>query len=215
MIDRLQNYYGIAIRSNVNNLEAMKEAILAALFYCASSSENEHHNYCPDGGDSWCGFKADKAKGTSKFKPGAGLPLKVIAEVKPIFARLSDEHLLQKCLHGLTQNQNESFNGMIWDRVPKSTFVGKDIFEFDVYDAVANFNMGAEAVKEILKKLGIEPGCFTSDHCCDLDNSRIFYAEYKCKYSSKTARKKLRSKRKAKDDKNKETEGENYAPGQF
>ena len=95
MIDRLQNYYGIAIRSNVNNLEAMKEAILVALFHCASSSENEYHNYCPDGRDSWCGFKADEAKGTSKFKPGAGLPLKVIAEVKPIFARLSDEHLLQ------------------------------------------------------------------------------------------------------------------------
>ena len=40
--------------------------------------------------------------------------------------------------------------------------------------------MGAEAVKDILKQLGIEPGCFTSDHCRDLDNSRIFYAEYKC-----------------------------------
>ena len=177
MIDRLQNYYGIAIGSNVNNVEAMKEVVLAALFHCVSSSGNEYHNYCPDGRDSLCGFKADKAKGTSKFKPGAGLQLKVIAKVKPIYARLSGEHLLQKCLHGLTQNYYESFNCMIWDRVPKSTIVGKDIFEFSVYDAVANFNMGAEAMKEVLKMLGIEPGCFTSDHCRDLDNSRIFYAE--------------------------------------
>ena len=124
MIDWLQTYYGIAIRSNVNNLEAMKEAILAALFHCASSSENEYHTYCPDGRDSWCGIKADKAKGTSTFTPGAGLPLNVIAEVKPSFDRLSHDHLLQKWLYGLTQNQNESFNRMTWDRVPNSTFVG-------------------------------------------------------------------------------------------
>jgi hypothetical protein len=31
LIDRLQNYYGIAIRSNVGNLEAMKRAIQASL----------------------------------------------------------------------------------------------------------------------------------------------------------------------------------------
>ena len=215
MIDRLQNYYGIAIRSNANNLEGMKKAILASLFHCASSKNGEYHNYCPDGKDSWCGFKADKAKGSSTYKAGPGLPMKVIAEVKPIFARLSDEDLLRKCLHGRTLNQNESFNRMIWDRIPKTTFVGKEVFELGVFDAVANFNMGTEAVKQILRKLGIEPGRFTSKHCSDLDNSRIYYAEYQKKESSKLARKKLRSKRKSKDDKNKEKEGETYAPGKF
>ena len=37
MIDKIQNYYGIAIRSNVGNLEAMREAVLAVLFHCTSS----------------------------------------------------------------------------------------------------------------------------------------------------------------------------------
>ena len=32
MIDRLQNYYGVAVRSNVGNLEGMKSAILAGFF---------------------------------------------------------------------------------------------------------------------------------------------------------------------------------------
>ena len=37
MIDRLQNYYGIAIRSNQEDLVNMKKSIFAALFHCASS----------------------------------------------------------------------------------------------------------------------------------------------------------------------------------
>jgi hypothetical protein len=37
LIDQLQNYYGIAIRSNVGNLEAMKKAIQANLMHCIVS----------------------------------------------------------------------------------------------------------------------------------------------------------------------------------
>ena len=35
MIDRLQNYYGIAIGSNVGDLAQMKKAIHASLLHCA------------------------------------------------------------------------------------------------------------------------------------------------------------------------------------
>ena len=38
IIDRLQNYYGIAVRQNVNNLEGMRKSIHATLFHVASSS---------------------------------------------------------------------------------------------------------------------------------------------------------------------------------
>ena len=34
MINRLQNYYGIAIRTKIGNLENMKKAILGTLFHC-------------------------------------------------------------------------------------------------------------------------------------------------------------------------------------
>ena len=37
MIDKLQNYYGIAIRSNKGSLEKMKSNILSTLFNCAST----------------------------------------------------------------------------------------------------------------------------------------------------------------------------------
>ena len=41
MIDKLQNYYGIAIRSNSADLEAMKSAIYASLFHGSSSKKKK------------------------------------------------------------------------------------------------------------------------------------------------------------------------------
>ena len=66
----------------------------------------------------------------------------VIKLVRPIW---------QSVLHGKTQNQNESFNSMIWERVPKITYVGKDILDFAVYDAAANFNDGRQGYNRPIK----------------------------------------------------------------
>jgi hypothetical protein len=52
LIGRLQNYYGIAIRSNVGNLEAMKKAIQANLMHCIASKRRNLHMSCPAGADS-------------------------------------------------------------------------------------------------------------------------------------------------------------------
>nr|XP_047127825.1 uncharacterized protein LOC124808661 [Hydra vulgaris] len=57
-IDRLQNYYGIAIRQNKNNLSAMKSAIRATLYHVASS-KNLHFPHCPEGSNSWCRYNRD------------------------------------------------------------------------------------------------------------------------------------------------------------
>ena len=119
-IDRLQNYYGIAVSQNVNNLEGMKKAILARFFHVASSAENNWHAHCPDGINSWCRCKQDKANKTSTYKPGTGLPPSVVSHLKPIYIDLLQE-LLKKC-HGKIQNQNESFNGMVWEH-PKQTML--------------------------------------------------------------------------------------------
>jgi hypothetical protein len=37
LINKLQNYYDIAIRSNSGDLEGMRSSICASLFHCASS----------------------------------------------------------------------------------------------------------------------------------------------------------------------------------
>ena len=82
MIDKIQNYYGIVIRSNVVNLKAMKNAILAALFHCASSKDSNYHNYCPSGKDSWYKYKADIENITCMFKPGSGFAIASYCFVK-------------------------------------------------------------------------------------------------------------------------------------
>ena len=97
-------------------------------------------NDCSDESDSWCRFKQDKANQTSNY-----MFLDIIKLIKPIFLRLGSNELLSKCLDGKTQNQNKSINGMIWKRIPKNIFVRFDVLEFGIYDAVAHFNIGAEA----------------------------------------------------------------------
>ena len=82
-IDKLQNYYGIAIRSNVGNLAGMKKAIHASLMHCASSESCPLHDHCPPGSTSWCRYQQDKANKTSLYKHGLGLPLPVISKLKP------------------------------------------------------------------------------------------------------------------------------------
>ena len=59
-IDVLQNYYGLAIRENLTDVDKMAKAIEASLYHVASTNENPQHDLCPDGDDSWCGYKRDK-----------------------------------------------------------------------------------------------------------------------------------------------------------
>ena len=68
---------------------------------------------------------------------------------------MTQDSLLEKCLHGKTQNQNESFNGTIWNRIPKDTYVGLRQLELGVYDALSHFNIGNKATILIYQKLGM------------------------------------------------------------
>lgn len=217
MVDKLQNYYGIAIRSNVGDLKGMKKSIHASLMHCASSKDRDLHQHCPDGTDSWCKFKKDQVIKPAEptYKPGPGLPLEVIAELKPVYVRLSDDELLKRCLDGKTQNQNESLNGMIWDRLPKGVFVGKDTLDLGVNDAVAHFNIGCQATINMLEKQGMEPGRYCCDAMVKADCIRITKGDYKAEDKNKIKRKKLRAKSKKKDDTMQEIEGVTYAAGEF
>ena len=91
VIDKLQNYYGIALRGNVGSVEAMKTAIYAAWCHVASSKNNNFHHHCPEGLNSWCMYKVDEANGTSLYIPGKGLPSGAIKHVKAVFDDLSND----------------------------------------------------------------------------------------------------------------------------
>ena len=47
LIDELQNYFGIALRSRVTSVPELQNALLASFFHTASSKECDYHTYCP------------------------------------------------------------------------------------------------------------------------------------------------------------------------
>ena len=138
----------------------MQAAVRATLFHVASSKQNNWHYP-----HRWCKHNRDIANKTTTYKPGPGLPLDIVMKLKPIFEELSNEKLLKKCLHGLTQNQNESFNATIWERLPKTRYVSRTQLEFGVYDAVAIFNIGRKASILIFEMLDMIPGKYTVEGC--------------------------------------------------
>ena len=54
------------------------------------------------------------------MRKNVGLPDAIKKVLKPTFVDLSNDDLLLKCVHGLTRNNNESINNVIWKRVPKT-----------------------------------------------------------------------------------------------
>ena len=84
---------------------------------------------------------------TSKNLP----PMDAVEEIQTLFAWLSDNKLLEKCLHGYTQNQNEALNKEIWSLCPKTINVGARMVRTAVTLAVAIMNncwSAAERVAE-------------------------------------------------------------------
>ena len=55
----MQNLYGLAIRQNLNNLYAMKGAVLTIVRRCCKTNEGDEvrHQFCPPGSSSWCKYK--------------------------------------------------------------------------------------------------------------------------------------------------------------
>ena len=120
------------------------KSIGAALYHSseADSDEQQHEMY-PRDPNTWCTFHADVANNISFYKKSGGLLPKAAKKIiKPIFMNLGDNELLEKCLHGKTQNNNESLNGMIWKKCPKDVYVGKCVLEMGVSSAVICFNEG-------------------------------------------------------------------------
>ena len=151
----------------------------------------------------------------AKSLRGKGLPQDVIQHIKPIIIDLSRDELLSKCLHGMTQNANESFNGTIWNRVPKQTYVGLRQLEIGVYDAIANFNIGRKASVLIYEKLGIRPGTNMLRGCNKNNNKRIYFAKRQSCVKQRNIRRVRRSKKTKVAETLKNVEGDTYGAGKF
>ena len=147
------------------------------------------------------------------LKPG--LPEAIKKVVNPIFNALSDGTLLKRCLHGKTQNNSEALNGLIWKKLPKDIFAGRDVLEIDVSSAIINFNDGFCGLIDILGALNLNPGYFTQRFCIEHDKKRIENMELKTTVEMKRRRKRLPDIRKGFQDNAEDIEGQTNTSGAF
>ena len=77
--------------------------------------------------------------------------------VGPVYMWLANQELLERCTPGTTQNQNESFNNVIWLRASKTQFLGLPIVEPAASTAVLDFSEGKEVgMKNLFAHLGVD-----------------------------------------------------------
>ena len=109
-----------------------------------------YHSDCPKTPDTWCIYRKNKIDGKETF-------VEIRRAIFPVYTGLTKPEMLIKCLHGKTQNANESFNGIVWERIPKIHYVALGKLEFGMYDAIANFNYGKRACIDIFEGLKLSP----------------------------------------------------------
>ena len=126
------------------------------------------HELCPKGPQSWCGWQRPAA-GTEDYTHHHSLLDAVFEAIKPTYIQLASKELLERCLRGATQNQNESFNGLVWGHCPKESFCGLGTVETAACLSVLHFNDGAKAICKVLAEMGCLQGVFTMQQVWDED----------------------------------------------
>ena len=214
LIDTFQRYYGKALRQNKGDLPGMEKAVKAIWHHYASTEDNPLHEYCPEGPGSWCKWQCDQANSTDTFRPKNVAPC-VMQEILPTFEALWDRNLLQSVLEGLSQNNNEALNHLVWDISPKELFGGPETVSTACAIAVCLFNGGATTIQTMLRGLDLAVGQHCKSGLTAIDRQRLYAAAEKSTEATKQQRQIRRSQRKSRNERNEEQEGPTYEPGAF
>lgn len=219
-IVKLTKYYKNAIAANVNtNVESMKTAILATLHHCVSTDNEPKHSKCPKGAESWCFYNRALAKNEDPGKHYDNIKtpinIKVLQHLAPIYKRMTDAALLQRCLKGYTQNANESLHNCIWRKCEKSKATSKKMVEAAAADGISEYNFGSEFHLSSMKAANLPPGHSSSIMARrrDLRRKRRSLCTRSNKFQER--RRKLRLHHIREEELRKEKEGLTYGAGEF
>ncbi|GFX35990.1 transposable element Tcb1 transposase [Trichonephila clavipes] len=86
---------------------------------------------------------------------------------------LCDKHLLNKGLHGKTQNANESFNGIWGKLIPKDIFVELQTLRLEAHMAVIQFNKGFRGLLDVLNQAQVQVGANTERGFAQFDEECV------------------------------------------
>jgi hypothetical protein len=157
-INKIQQYYGYIIRSNLGDVAQMQRYIMAMYKHIASTDEHPDHDDCDP---KVCKFLLAKAKNepySHKDRRHFHIAPEVMAHVKDIFVDLAKTDLLEKCAHGMTQNSNECFNSTVWNLLSKNGFANRKLTELSANIALCIFNEGYLPLLDVLSSLGVPVG---------------------------------------------------------
>ncbi|XP_066946996.1 uncharacterized protein [Macrobrachium rosenbergii] len=151
VIEALTFYYGHAIKKFAGtSVEEMRRAILAGFHHCSSTDECHNHDYCDKSVDTYCFYQkavmnneVPQSHSTTKVKFIVDEEGK--KQIFEVYKRMTSDELLEACLHGQTQNRNESLHSRLWRYCPKSKNGSKRIIDFAAAQDVANYNAGYTA----------------------------------------------------------------------
>ncbi|XP_075748767.1 uncharacterized protein LOC142814252 [Rhipicephalus microplus] len=214
-IQKLQNYYRIAITNNRGDILKMHRAIWASYFHSSSSNTAGSHRYCPEGATSWCKHRRAEALGEA---PPDHTPILTKAQglaVLPIYKRLTDEKLLVRCIQGKTQNAAESLNSKIWLLCPKTKFASRTTVETAAAMAVLWFNKGHSSFEDVLEELGVVPPDQLITLGQSRDQRRIERMSACETAEARAHRRNVAKKARLDDSLLKRREGSTYGAGQF
>ncbi|CAG2231222.1 unnamed protein product [Mytilus edulis] len=195
LMNSFQTFYGMAIRNNKGNVNAMRQNVMAILFHYASTAENPMHHFCPEGNTSWCKWQVDKDCGSSTYRPLKNPLSEVVVQIlKPVFEKLSDEKLLTGAEKCLTQNQNESLYHVIWSYLPKGEYHSAGEIQLGTALAVGHFNSGmANFNTKLFEKTNISVGDNNKRLWTNIDSTRIRHSLNKTSEKGKKRRKQLKA----------------------
>ena len=149
----------------MGNVDGMVRDINATFFHCLSTDRYPQHQFCPKGKESLCKYNSALAKQETLPPHKPKIPRDLAKYVRPVFIRLSNWDLLEWCSLGATQNQNESFNNLVWSKASKTQFLSEPTVTFAVDLSIITFNGGMEyGLSRLMKDIGIceETSCINA-----------------------------------------------------
>ena len=113
---KLTNYYADALKTNAPDIKSMQNAVFASLYHMSSTNEEPNHKLCPPGEKSWCKYQREtlmKVEDYKRTNHNAELTVRCVKLLEPLYTRLTNADLLQRCSRMRTQNANECYNGQV------------------------------------------------------------------------------------------------------
>ncbi|XP_015179220.1 PREDICTED: uncharacterized protein LOC107067854 isoform X1 [Polistes dominula] len=190
VIDKLTVYYGLAIRRNCDSVDNMRNAIWGTYYHYCSTDEKPQHEMCPGGEGSWCSWQQALATDTlsSYTHDYPTLPADVAETIYPIYEDLSNVKLLERCVGGFTQNDNESYNQLIWKITPKIVPCGSKIVEIAAYIAAGMVNEGTKSLLYFMSALGLSLGTAAHAYVDKEDAERVMISNARAHGSTREGR---------------------------